>query len=105
MVVYRWLPGLSPDEPSPEETLNHICERLTAGLKAAGISAVRQNEQAIHRWLVRWFNPRRPLRIKSLLATTGFTGRRIPARYHRFCRTTADERTALRCRERCLVAG
>ena len=63
-----------PDEPSPEETLNHICERLTAGLKAAGISAVRQNEQAIHRWLVRWFNPRRPLRIKSLLATTGFTG-------------------------------
>ncbi|HDJ2763230.1 TPA: TraC family protein, partial [Salmonella bongori] len=57
MVIYRLLPGLSPDEPSPEETLNNICERLTAGLKAAGISAVRQNEQAIHRWLVRWFNP------------------------------------------------
>ncbi|EBR5126751.1 TPA: conjugative transfer ATPase [Salmonella enterica subsp. enterica serovar Essen] len=61
MVVYRWLPGLSPDEPSPEETLNHICERLIAGLKAAGISAVRQNEQAIHRWLVRWFNPAPPV--------------------------------------------
>ncbi|HAT7593435.1 type IV secretory pathway, VirB4 component [Klebsiella variicola] len=65
MVVYRWLPGLSPDEPSPEETLNHICERLTAGLKAAGISAVRQNEQAIHRWLVRWFNPAPPVEDKK----------------------------------------
>lgn len=65
MVVYRWLPGLSPDEPSPEETLNHICERLIAGLKAAGISAVRQNEQAIHRWLVRWFNPAPPVEDKK----------------------------------------
>ena len=74
--------GLSPDEPSPEETLNNICERLTAGLKAAGISAIRQNEQDIHRWLVRWFNPRRPLKIKSLLATTGFIARPGPARHH-----------------------
>lgn len=65
MVVYRWLPGFSPDEPSPEETLNNICERLTAGLKAAGISAVRQNEQAIHRWLVRWFNPAPPVEDKK----------------------------------------
>lgn len=65
MVVYRWLPDLSPYEPSPEETLNHICERLTAGLKAAGISAVRQNEQAIHRWLVRWFNPAPPVEDKK----------------------------------------
>lgn len=65
MVVYRWLPALSPDEPSPEETLNNICERLTAGLKAAGISAVRQNEQAIHRWLVRWFNPAPPVEDKK----------------------------------------
>lgn len=65
MVVYRWLPGFSPDEPSPEETLNNICERLTAGLKVAGISAVRQNEQAIHRWLVRWFNPAPPVEDKK----------------------------------------
>ncbi len=65
MVVYRWLPGLSPDEPSPEETLNNICERLTAGLKAAGISAIRQNEQDIHRWLVRWFNPSPPVEDKK----------------------------------------
>ena len=65
MVVYRWLPGLSPDEPSPEETLNHICERLTAGLKAAGLSAIRQNEQDIHRWLVRWFNPAPPVEDKK----------------------------------------
>lgn len=65
MVVYRWLPGFLPDEPSPEETLNNICERLTAGLKAAGISAVRQNEQAIHRWLVRWFNPAPPVEGKK----------------------------------------
>lgn len=65
MVIYRWLPGLSPDEPSPEETLNHICERLTAGLKAAAISAIRQNEQDIHRWLVRWFNPAPPVEDKK----------------------------------------
>ncbi|MFK9875760.1 conjugative transfer ATPase, partial [Klebsiella pneumoniae] len=65
MVVYRWLPGLSPDEPSPEETLNHICERLTAGLKAAGINAVRQDERAILRWLVRWFNPAPPVENKK----------------------------------------
>jgi len=65
MVVYRWLPALSPDEPSPEEALNHICERLTAGLKAAGISSLRQNEQAIHRWLVRWFNPAPPVEDKK----------------------------------------
>lgn len=65
MVVYRWLPALSPDEPSPEETLNNICERLTAGLKAAGISAVRQDKQAIHRWLVRWFNPAPPVEDKK----------------------------------------
>ena len=44
---------------------NNICERLTAGLKAAGISAVRQNEQAIHRWLVRWFNPAPPVEDKK----------------------------------------
>nr|WP_227631215.1 TraC family protein [Klebsiella pneumoniae] len=65
MVVYRWLPGFSPDEPSPEETLNNICERLTAGLKAAGINAIRQNEQAIHRWMVRWFNPAPPVEDKK----------------------------------------
>ena len=65
MVVYRWLPAPLPDEPSPEETLNHICERLTAGLKAAGISAIRQNEQDIHRWLVRWFNPAPPVEDKK----------------------------------------
>ncbi|XQK43501.1 conjugative transfer ATPase [Escherichia coli] len=65
MVVYRWLPALSSDEPSPEETLNNICERLTAGLKAAGIKAIRQSEQAIHRWLVRWFNPAPPVEDKK----------------------------------------
>lgn len=65
MVVYRWLPALSSDEPSPEETLNNICERLTAGLKAAGIKAIRQSEQAIHRWLVRWFNPAPPVEDKN----------------------------------------
>lgn len=65
MVVYRWLPAPLPDEPSPKETLNNICERLTAGLKAAGISAVRQNEQDIHRWLVRWFNPAPPVEDKK----------------------------------------
>lgn len=57
MVIYRWLPAPSPEDIAPEEALNHISERLTAGLKAAGISALRQDEQAIHRWLVRWLNP------------------------------------------------
>jgi conjugative transfer ATPase len=57
MVIYRWLPAPSPEDMAPEEALNHIGERLTAGLKAAGISALRQDEHAIHRWLVRWFNP------------------------------------------------
>lgn len=57
MVIYRWLPASSSDDIAPQEALNHVCERLTAGLKAAGISALRQDEQAIHRWLIRWFNP------------------------------------------------
>jgi len=57
MVVYRWIPARTPEDIAPEEALNHVCERLTAGLKAAGISSVRQDEQAIHRWLVHWFNP------------------------------------------------
>ncbi|QJT79295.1 conjugative transfer ATPase [Kosakonia sp. MUSA4] len=66
MVVYRWLPAPSPEALSPEEALNNICERLTAGLKAAGIAAFRQVEQDIHRWLVRWFNPAPPAEDKKV---------------------------------------
>ncbi|MBP2170712.1 conjugative transfer ATPase [Erwinia toletana] len=57
MVIYRWLPSAPSSSLPPEMALNHICERIISVLKSAGITALRQNEQDIHRWLLKWFNP------------------------------------------------
>ena len=59
MVVYRRVgpTGLGRRQPSPEQALNTVCERLAGGLSNAGISAQRMSAPAIHNWLLQWFNP------------------------------------------------
>lgn len=44
-------------ERSPQAALTAVCERLVGGLANAGIRAQRLDAGAIHRWLLRWFNP------------------------------------------------
>ncbi len=59
MVVYRQVPKSSASrrEHSPEQSLNVVCDRLTAGLTSAGIKSQRIGADKIHDWLLRWFNP------------------------------------------------
>ncbi|WP_397458520.1 conjugative transfer ATPase [Pseudomonas asplenii] len=58
LVVYRRVRG-EPlrHERSPEVALKVVCERLAGGLAHAGIQARRMEGNAIHDWLLRWFNP------------------------------------------------
>ncbi|PMV22630.1 conjugative transfer ATPase [Pseudomonas sp. FW305-3-2-15-A-LB2] len=66
VMVYRHLPGApsARQEMSPEITLNTLCERLVAGLANAGVKSQRLDEEQIHNWLLRWFNPN-PIRLGS----------------------------------------
>lgn len=56
MVIYRYLPATQAG-PSPEQTLNNVCERVVSALAGAGLTAQRQSSTDIQRWLMRWFNP------------------------------------------------
>lgn len=60
MVVYRRSTdsGHSKRERSAEQALDQVCERFTAGLNSIGIKTTRLNAADIHKWLLRWFNPR-----------------------------------------------
>lgn len=60
MVIYRWLPAKnyrSADGLMPEQALNNVCDRVVSALAGAGLSAHRQSETDLRRWLVQWFNP------------------------------------------------
>lgn len=59
MVVYRRVGGAEPGRrhQSPEDALNTVCERLIGGLANAGVGVHRMQGDAIHDWLLRWFNP------------------------------------------------
>lgn len=57
MVIYRQNPVAVRGEPTPEQALSDVCERLVSALAGAGLTACRQNREQVQRWLVRWFNP------------------------------------------------
>lgn len=59
LVVYRRVEGANgtTGNPSAEQSLNRVCDRLTGGLAHAGIKARRLDAADIHAWLLRWFNP------------------------------------------------
>ena len=57
LVIYRYVNPSIVETYSPQEQLTQVCERLSSALAGAGISAIRQNGEQIHGWLLRWFNP------------------------------------------------
>lgn len=59
MVVYRRATDVASFKrgQSAEQSLQLVCERLTAGLTSTGIKSKRLDAADIHNWLLRWFNP------------------------------------------------
>ncbi|USB67183.1 conjugative transfer ATPase [Klebsiella pneumoniae] len=58
MVMYRYLPAkTSHSDPTPEQALDHVCERVVSALSGAGLIAQRQGGTDIALWLARWLNP------------------------------------------------
>lgn len=60
VVVYRRLPKnwKHPQELTPEEDLNNICDKFASGLRETGISLVRVGGKVFYDWMLQWFNPR-----------------------------------------------
>ena len=60
MVIYRWLPvknHRTAEGLTSEQALNNVCDRVVSALAGTGLSAQRQSETDLRRWLVPWFNP------------------------------------------------
>lgn len=81
LVIYR---RSEQDSDMPEQALNHVCERLTVGLQAAGVASRRLDGRAFYAWLLPWFNPAPTLTDE-------------PAQdfYRRMCQPEADAEDAL----------
>ena len=60
VVVYRRLPKnwKHPQELTPEEDLNNVCDKLSNGLRETHIQLVRANGKIFYEWMLAWFNPR-----------------------------------------------
>ena len=56
MVIYRYVEKHITLDQALED-LNATCDSVTNALLGAGIRAQRLNGNAIHQWLLRWFNP------------------------------------------------
>jgi conjugative transfer ATPase len=54
LVIYR---RCETETESPEQALNHVCERLTAALHSSGVVTHRLDGRAFFAWLLPWFNP------------------------------------------------
>lgn len=54
MVVYRYVGANDADSVMQ---LNNACAKIESSLATAGLVVARQDKQAIHQWLLRWFNP------------------------------------------------
>ncbi|MDH3000200.1 hypothetical protein A1D23_08395 [Chelonobacter oris] len=55
MVIYRYVEKAA--EENAIEQLNNVCDRVNGALTTAGLHITRQHGEAIHQWLLRWFNP------------------------------------------------
>lgn len=60
VVVYRRLPKgwKHPQELTPEEDLNNICDKFANGLRETGIKLIRVGGKVFYDWMLQWFNPR-----------------------------------------------
>lgn len=56
MVIYRYVDRHTEFTQALED-LNATCESVTNALLSAGVRAQRLSGEAIHQWLLRWFNP------------------------------------------------
>lgn len=56
MVIYRYIDKTTSFDMAIED-LNATCESITNSLLASGIKSTRLDGNAIHDWLLRWFNP------------------------------------------------
>lgn len=56
MVLYRYVDRRANFELTLED-LNATCESITNALLSAGVKARRLDGNAVHQWLLRWFNP------------------------------------------------
>lgn len=59
MLVCRWLNQANHvrDGVSPEQALNHACERISSSLQAGGVFSRRVDGKGFYEWLLPWFNP------------------------------------------------
>lgn len=64
MVIYRYID--KNEESNAIEMLNNACDRIDDALTTAGLQVLRLNEQAIHQWLLRWFNPNPSVNFNGL---------------------------------------
>ncbi|WP_115306460.1 conjugative transfer ATPase [Pasteurella testudinis] len=64
MVIYRYVEKNA--EENAIEQLNNACDRIFSALTTAGLQLTRQDGDAIHQWLLRWFNPNPSINFEGL---------------------------------------
>ncbi|MDR0770568.1 MAG: conjugative transfer ATPase [Burkholderiales bacterium] len=58
MVLYRRLSDRTKLDLSPEQELNHACERIVGSLRGAGVEIDRVDGRGFYEWMLPWFNPK-----------------------------------------------
>lgn len=60
VVIYRRLPRnwKHPQDLTPEEDLNNVCDKFSNNLRDTGIQLVRVGGKTFYDWMLSWFNPK-----------------------------------------------